>query len=420
MLDQPGRGVGPAAQQVEHQPPRRREEQRPRRLLAQHAPGPASAGASPGTSSASQATCRPHRCACSRASGSRTWAATSSSRAASAPAHVELVGAPVRGEGGVEAVRQQLRGAHRCGPFHRLVGELDGARGLAGVGPAAGQRRRQPGPGPRRRWCGPARRTAGPAACPARRRTRRPRPRRARPGSSRRGRPSARQRVDRLVVEAGRARLPDRPRARHRPGRGDRGRSTRSPRLIVGSRERLSAVRAGSAAPPRRARAAWPRPSHRCSRWTSRRCCRPTTSARIISRQYQRWPSWSQRSSNSIGEPVVGLLDALDPHLPREGMALGPDGEDLLGGRRPESATAAATGRRRRRARTARPAPSPVSRNRIRLATAVVVSAAGAPCVRRVLMPARSAARRGSAATTAMVASRSARRAELHDRSCRR
>ena len=34
-LDQPVRGVGPAAQQVEHQPPRRREEHRSRRLLAE-------------------------------------------------------------------------------------------------------------------------------------------------------------------------------------------------------------------------------------------------------------------------------------------------------------------------------------------------------------------------------------------------
>jgi len=32
------------------------------------------------------------------------------------------------------------------------------------------------------------------------------------------------------------------------------------------------------------------------------------------------------------GEPVVGLLDALDADLSREGMATGPDRQDLLGG----------------------------------------------------------------------------------------
>ena len=31
-------------------------------------------------------------------------------------------------------------------------------------------------------------------------------------------------------------------------------------------------------------------------------------------------------------EPVAGLLDALHTHLPRAGVALGPDGKDLLGG----------------------------------------------------------------------------------------
>jgi hypothetical protein len=31
-------------------------------------------------------------------------------------------------------------------------------------------------------------------------------------------------------------------------------------------------------------------------------------------------------------EPVAGLLDAFHPHLPWAGVALGPDGEDLLGG----------------------------------------------------------------------------------------
>lgn len=60
------------------------------------------------------------------------------------PAHAELAWAPVSCEGGVEAVRHQFRGAGPLGPVHGLVRELDGARGLAGVGPAAGQRSRQP------------------------------------------------------------------------------------------------------------------------------------------------------------------------------------------------------------------------------------------------------------------------------------
>ena len=56
-------------------------------------------------------------------------------------------------------------------PLHRLVGELRRRGRLAGVRPAAGERRREPRPCARRRWCGPARRTAARAACPARRRT---------------------------------------------------------------------------------------------------------------------------------------------------------------------------------------------------------------------------------------------------------
>jgi hypothetical protein len=62
------------------------------------------------------------------------------------PAHIDLAGSPVCGEGGVEAVRHQFRGAGALGMLHRLVGELDGARRLAGVCPAAGERGRQPCP----------------------------------------------------------------------------------------------------------------------------------------------------------------------------------------------------------------------------------------------------------------------------------
>jgi hypothetical protein len=50
----------------------------------------------------------------------------------------------VGGEGGVEAVGHQFRGAGALGTVHRLVGELDGAPGLAGVCPAAGERGRKP------------------------------------------------------------------------------------------------------------------------------------------------------------------------------------------------------------------------------------------------------------------------------------
>ena len=55
------------------------------------------------------------------------------------PAHVKLVGSPVRRERGVEAVRHEFRCAGALRTFYRLIRELDGAPGLAGVRPAAGE-----------------------------------------------------------------------------------------------------------------------------------------------------------------------------------------------------------------------------------------------------------------------------------------
>jgi hypothetical protein len=60
------------------------------------------------------------------------------------PAYVELVGAPMRGEGGVEAVRKQLRGPGPLRALHRLVRETGSPDRLPGVRPAACERGRQP------------------------------------------------------------------------------------------------------------------------------------------------------------------------------------------------------------------------------------------------------------------------------------
>ena len=293
---QPGRGVGPAAQQVEHQPPRRREEQRPGRLLTQELQRPhlpvhrLQVERLAGNLQAPQVGLQPR-------AGIEDVGGDLVEPGGQRPADVELVGPPVRGESGVEAVRHQLRGADALRTFHRLVRELDGTRGLTGVRPAAGERRREPRPGSRRRSCGPARRTAGPAACPARPRTGRPRPHRAPPGSTRRDRPRPGSASPPRRTAVPRS-LPDRPREQRRPGRGDRGRWTSaSPRLIVGFPARRAPVRAGSAAPPRHVLAAWPRPSRRCRRWTVPRCCRPP-----------------RRPGSSPGSTIAGPRD---PSAPR-------------------------------------------------------------------------------------------------------
>ncbi|MGI8815958.1 MAG: hypothetical protein ACR2G2_11970 [Pseudonocardia sp.] len=49
----------------------------------------------------------------------------------------------MRGERRVEAVGEQLRLVHALGADQRFVGELHRAGGLAGVGPAAGERSRE-------------------------------------------------------------------------------------------------------------------------------------------------------------------------------------------------------------------------------------------------------------------------------------
>jgi hypothetical protein len=139
---QPGGGVGPAAQQVEHQPPRRGEEQRPRRLLAEqlqsahlpvhrlHVERLARNLQPP------QVCLQPH-------AGIQDMGGDIVEPGGQRPAHVKLVGSPVDGKGGVKAVRHQLRGADALRTVHRFVGELDSACGAAGVRPAAGQCRRQ-------------------------------------------------------------------------------------------------------------------------------------------------------------------------------------------------------------------------------------------------------------------------------------
>ena len=145
---QPGRGVGPAAQQVEHQPPRRREEQRPGRLLAQ----PFQSAHLPvdrldvehlaGDLQPPQVSLQPRVGIqdVGRHLVESAQPATGARRARPAPS----------------ARRVRRRGSRRPVPaapaalrtVHRLVRELDGARRMAGVRPAAGQRSRQPGPGP--------------------------------------------------------------------------------------------------------------------------------------------------------------------------------------------------------------------------------------------------------------------------------
>jgi hypothetical protein len=52
----------------------------------------------------------------------------------------------VHGQRGVQAVGEQFRDAGPLRARHRLVGERDRPRRPAGVGPAAGQRRGEPGP----------------------------------------------------------------------------------------------------------------------------------------------------------------------------------------------------------------------------------------------------------------------------------
>ena len=93
-------------------------------------------------------------------------------------ADVELVGSPVRGQSGVEAVGHQFRrappSAHAPRPRRRTGPRAASARHR----PSSGRALRRAGHGSRRLSYGPARHTAGPANCPARSRTRRPRPRR--------------------------------------------------------------------------------------------------------------------------------------------------------------------------------------------------------------------------------------------------
>ncbi len=61
-------------------------------------------------------------------------------------ADVQLVRAPMRGEGGVQAVGHQFGGADSLRPFQGFFGELDGAPRMAGVGPTSGESRPEPGP----------------------------------------------------------------------------------------------------------------------------------------------------------------------------------------------------------------------------------------------------------------------------------
>ena len=75
-------------------------------------------------SSASQATCSPHRCACSRASGSRTWAATSSSRAARDRRTSSSSGPQCAASAASRQSATSSGAPTRLRTLHRLVGEL--------------------------------------------------------------------------------------------------------------------------------------------------------------------------------------------------------------------------------------------------------------------------------------------------------
>ncbi len=220
------------------------------------------------------------------------------------PAQVELVGAPVRGQGGVEAVGQQVRGADALRPVDRLVGEPGAAVGPAGVGPAAGERGGQPGPGRVVGGAGQHVVQLGRQFARRRRRTGRPTPRRAPPGSSRRGRPSDRHRVNASSYR--RAATSPRPAVRAASARSRRSATVCGWVTTPQSRVAVNPVvtRSGPDQPYGIGVLALFRlvpvagAVDRQSVMVS-----PTTSARIISRQYQRCPSCSQRSSNSIVKP---------------------------------------------------------------------------------------------------------------------
>ncbi len=117
-----------------------------------------------GRSSTSHATVSPQSWACSRASGSRRWAATSSSRTAQSRRRARSSGPQCEASAASRASASRV-GSSRVSARSSASSAKGRARTrLVRVGPAARQRRRQPGPGRRlRRW----RRTpraAGPAA----------------------------------------------------------------------------------------------------------------------------------------------------------------------------------------------------------------------------------------------------------------
>ena len=145
QLDQPGRGVGAPAQQVEHQPPRRREELRARRFLAQ----PLEGAHVPVDGLDVQRLARHLQAPQVRLQpGVRVEDVRGDlvELAGQLHARLQVIRAPVRGECGVEAVGEQLRDVHALRSVHRLVRELHRPRGLARVDPAPGERGSDAGP----------------------------------------------------------------------------------------------------------------------------------------------------------------------------------------------------------------------------------------------------------------------------------
>ncbi len=142
---QPGGGVGPATQQVEHQPPRCREEQRSGRLLAEQFQGAHLPVYRLNVERLAGNLQPPQVCLQPRA-GIEDMGCDIVEPGSQRPAHVQLARPPVDCECGVKAVRHQFRGADALRTIHRFVCELDGPPGLPVVRPAAGKCSRQTRP----------------------------------------------------------------------------------------------------------------------------------------------------------------------------------------------------------------------------------------------------------------------------------
>ena len=153
------------------------------------------------------------------------WSATGARRVRQAPSEPRA-----RHRGSPPRVPVRRRAAHGPPPRPRT-----GWRARPGRRTPSSGRAQPPGaPVSRRRSCGPVRRTAGPAACPARTRTGRPRPRRAPPGSTRPDHPQPGSGWPPRHTGVPRS-LPGRPREQRRHGRGDhRPWASASPHFIVG------------------------------------------------------------------------------------------------------------------------------------------------------------------------------------------